>query len=60
MVKKKFFRAPIRRQIKKRSKWYKYMENNIEKVNLRFIHIHSFHRIVKNFQILLVLVGLVC
>jgi hypothetical protein len=29
------------------------MENNIEKVNLRFIHLHSFHRIVTNFQILL-------
>ena len=28
------------------------MENNIEKVNLRFIHLHSFHRIVTNFQIL--------
>ncbi len=35
------------------------MENNIEKVNLRFIHLHNFHRIEKNFQILLVLVGLV-
>ena len=29
------------------------MENNIEKVNLRFIHLHSFQRIVTNFQILL-------
>jgi len=26
------------------------MENNIEKVNLRFIHLHNFHRIVKIFQ----------
>ena len=26
------------------------MENNIEKVSLWFIHLHSFHRIVKNFQ----------
>jgi hypothetical protein len=26
------------------------MENNIEKVNLWFIHLHSFQRIVKNFQ----------
>jgi hypothetical protein len=26
------------------------MENNIEKVYLRFIHLHSVHRIVKNFQ----------
>jgi hypothetical protein len=25
------------------------MENNIEKVNLLFIHLQSFHRIVKNF-----------
>jgi len=25
------------------------MENNIEKVSLWFIHLHSFHRIVKNF-----------
>ena len=29
------------------------MENNIEKVNLRFIFLHSCHRIVTNFQILL-------
>jgi hypothetical protein len=26
------------------------MENNIEKVNLWFIHLHCFHRIVKKFQ----------
>jgi hypothetical protein len=26
---------------KKLSKRYKYMENNIKKVNLRFIHLHN-------------------
>jgi len=38
MVFKKCLRPPKGGKQKKWSKWYKYIENNNEEVNLRFVH----------------------